>query len=42
MGVAINAPEPAPTPLLFTRREHELVHLAGVTLQHAMMTVPSM
>ena len=42
MGVAINAPEPAPTPLLFTRREHELVHPAGVTLQHAMMTVPSM
>jgi hypothetical protein len=42
MGVAINAPEPALTPLLFAGREHELVHLAGVTLQHAMMTVPSM
>ena len=42
MGVAINAPEPALTPLLFAGREHELVHLAGVTLQHALMTVPSM
>ena len=42
MGVAINTPEPALTPLLFAGREHELVHLAGVTLQHRMMTVPSM
>lgn len=39
LGVEINAPEPALTPLLFSRKENELVKLAGVTLQHASMTV---
>jgi predicted flavoprotein YhiN len=39
LGVAVNAPEPALTPLLFAKKENELVNLAGVTLQHAMMTV---
>ena len=39
LGVAINAPQPALTPLLFARKENALVHLAGVTLQQAVMTV---
>ena len=39
LGIGINTPEPALTPLLFSRKDNALVSLAGVSLQNAILSV---